>query len=233
MPSQDRQLVLLVDRDADTRQMYAEYLQSMHYVTDQAEDGRTALAKALTSRPQVLVTETRLPGINGYDLCRVLRDDRETKDIRMVVLTGDGFATDLARAEATGADAVLVKPCLPDILAQAIHRLFTKSAEVRERASRTVTKAAIDVQRARQTVETSRATHAMLSRSHRRGDTTTPPLPIPALRCVQCDAPLHYVKSYVGGVNVKHQEQWDYFECVNGCGTFQYRQRTRTVRRIV
>jgi DNA-binding response OmpR family regulator len=232
MLTHDPTLVLLVDRDADTRQMYAEYLRAMHYATDQAEDGRTALAKVLTSQPEVLVTETRLPGINGYDLCHVLRDDRDVRDMRIIFLTGDAFASDVARAEANGADAVLVKPCLPDVLAQTIRRLFTRTAELRERAGRTVAKAAFDVQQARQTIETTRVTRAMLSRSHRRGDTTTPPKPIPSLRCVQCDAPLKYVKSFVGGVSIKHQEQWDYFECVNGCGTFQYRQRTRSVRRI-
>jgi CheY-like chemotaxis protein len=232
MQSDEPRLVLLVDRDADTRQMYAEYLQSMHYATDQAEDGRTALAKALTSHPEVLVTETRLPGISGYDLCRVLRDDRDTKGIGIVFLTGDAFAADVARAEATGADAVLVKPCLPDVLAQTIQRLYTKSQELRERSGRTVAKAVLDVQQAKQTVETTRTTRAMLSRSHRRGDTTTPPLPVPQLRCVECDAPLKYVKSYIGGVSIKHEEQWDYFECTNGCGPFQYRQRTRTVRRL-
>ena len=232
MLSEDPRLVLLVDRDADTRQMYAVYLQSAHYATDQAEDGRTALAKALTSHPEVIVTETRLPGISGYDLARVLRDDRDAKDIRIIFLTGDGYASDLARAEATGADAVLVKPCLPAVLAQAISRLFSKGAEVRERSDRAIAKAALKLEVAKQTVERTRASREMLSHTHRRRDTTTPPLTVPNLRCVQCDAPLRYVKSYIGGVSVKQQEQWDYFECVNGCGTFQYRQRTRTVRRL-
>jgi hypothetical protein len=38
--------------------------------------------------------------------------------------------------------------------------------------------------------------------------------------------------SHVGGVNSLHREQWDYFSCPAGCGTFQYRQRTRRVRRM-
>ncbi len=73
----------------------------------------------------------------------------------------------------------------------------------------------------------------MLSRAYDRHDTTEPPVAPPALVCPSCDQPLRYVKSHIGGVSVRHQEQWDYFECEGGCGTFQYRQRTRKLRRVL
>jgi hypothetical protein len=71
-----------------------------------------------------------------------------------------------------------------------------------------------------------------LSRSFIREDTTTPPQPPPQLVCPGCDQPLTYQHSHVGGVSERHREQWDYFECLNGCGRFQYRQRTRKLRRL-
>jgi hypothetical protein len=71
----------------------------------------------------------------------------------------------------------------------------------------------------------------MLSRVHARRETTEPPLPPPTLVCPNCDHPLRYTKSYVGGVSAKQPEQWDYFEC--SCGTFQYRHRTRRLKPIV
>jgi len=52
------------------------------------------------------------------------------------------------------------------------------------------------------------------------------------LRCPLCDAPLVYENSQIGGVNVRQQEQWDYYECPGKCGTFQYRERVRKLRRI-
>jgi CheY-like chemotaxis protein len=67
-------------------------------------------------------------------------------------------------------------------------------------------------------------------RSSRRHATTTPPLQPPVLVCPSCDRPLMYRHSYRGGVGVKHPEQWDYYQCPGQCGTFQYRQRTRTLR---
>src|SRR5581483_11966846 len=84
---------LLVDRDADTRRMYAEYLRLGHWTIAEASDGREALAKAIATSPDVIVTETRLPGINGYDLCALLRRDSVTRTIPIVVVTGDAFAT--------------------------------------------------------------------------------------------------------------------------------------------
>src|SRR2546430_1626636 len=81
-------LVLLADRDADTRLMYAEHLRQLAYEIDDAEDGREALAKAISRRPAVVVTETRLPGISGFELCRLLRHDPLTETIPIVVVTG-------------------------------------------------------------------------------------------------------------------------------------------------
>ena len=51
---------LLVDRDPDTRRMYAEYLTYASWVIDEAGDGREALAKAITGLPDIIVTNTSL-----------------------------------------------------------------------------------------------------------------------------------------------------------------------------
>lgn len=225
-------LALLVDSDADTRHMYAEFLQTVSFTVDEAEDGRVALAKALSAHPNVVVTSTRLRGLSGYELCRILRGDSDTKDISLVVVTADAFPADIARAEAAGADVVLVKPCLPDVLVQNIQRLFARASELREGSEPATAQAEANLPQAADRLDAARSVRAMLSHTHRRGDTTMPSLPPPALRCTQCDGPLQYVKSYVGGVSIKHQEQWDYFACANGCGRFEYRQRTRTVRRV-
>ena len=82
-------------------------------------------------------------------------------------------------------------------------------------------------------IERSRAVtrRTMLSRSHARHHTTTPPAAPPVLMCPSCDRPLRYLHSHIGGVSIRHQEQWDYFECPGNCGTFQYRERTRKLKR--
>src|SRR5438477_10826109 len=100
----DRVLVLLVDGDDDTRMMYAECLRQLKFKVDEAEDGRVALAKAISRHPRVIVTETRLPGMNGLELCRILRTDRSTKTIPIIVVTAQAVAIDVKVAEAAGAN---------------------------------------------------------------------------------------------------------------------------------
>src|SRR5262249_46597516 len=196
---------LLVDADVDTRRMYAEYLRmSSIWSVEEAADGREALAKAITRRPAVVVTETRLPGMSGLDLCRLLRSDPLTAHISIVVVTGDALESDLARARLAGADSVLVKPCVPDRLDSELARILDAGGEAKA---------------AKETAADQRAGPAA-----RRA----PPTP----RCPTCDARLRYIKSHVGGVGKFRHEQWDYFECAAGCGAFQYRQRTRKLRKV-
>jgi hypothetical protein len=71
-----------------------------------------------------------------------------------------------------------------------------------------------------------------LKKAHHRGDTIAPPIPPPTLLCPSCDRPLTYRRSHVGGVSSRHSEQWDYYDCVSRCGTFQYRARTRKLRKV-
>src|SRR5258706_360415 len=103
-------MALLVDRDRDTRKMYAEYLKLSSCLIEEAEDGREALAKAIAYLPDIIVTETRLPGISGFDLCSLLRQDEVTKPIPIVVVTGDAFDGQVRRGPKAGAHAGLVKP---------------------------------------------------------------------------------------------------------------------------
>src|SRR4051812_23447410 len=87
-------VTLLVDHDADTRRMYAEYLTHASVAIEEAEDGREALAKAITHRPNIVVTDTRLPGMSGFDLCTLLRADEVTRDIPVVFVTCDAVGTE-------------------------------------------------------------------------------------------------------------------------------------------
>src|SRR5215813_10692088 len=113
------QVALLADHDDDSRRMYATFLKHSAFDIDEADDGRDALAKAFARRHDVIVTDTRLPGIDGLDLCRLLRSDVVTQHVPIVLITADAM-TDVDRAQSVGADAVLTKPCLPEHLGQEI-----------------------------------------------------------------------------------------------------------------
>ena len=197
-------LALLADPDADTRQMYGEFLR-VDFDIDEAEDGRQALVKALSLHPSVVVTETRLPYVSGLELCRELRRDEQTESIPIIMLTADALARDLQLAEASGADSVLIKPCLPEQLAAEIHQLLARSTALRERA-RTL-RERVGRQLARSEDLLTRSTihvgRRPLNRIHHRGETLAPPAPPPDLRCPSCYRPMTYLKSQIGGVNAR------------------------------
>ena len=83
----ESKVALLVDRDEDTRQMYAEFLEPCGWTIEQAADGGDALAKVLAHRPSVVVTETRLPVVDGFELCERLRREPSTQSIPIIVVT--------------------------------------------------------------------------------------------------------------------------------------------------
>ena len=230
MPQQT--LALLADRDADTRAMYAEHLRHLSYNVEAAEDGREALAKALAQLPGIIVTETRLPGISGLDLCRLLRGDTSTRAIPIVVVTADGQEDTVRLAEVAGADTVLVKPCLPDRLGAEIEAVLGLSREPRHRGSAARGGIGEQLTKSKALLERSsaRKRDAMMSHSYARGDTTAPSIVPPSLRCPECDAALTYLQSHIGGVSARHREQWDYLVCSRCATTFEYRERTRKLR---
>ena len=108
--------------------MYGESLRSMGFHPTIAASGEEALRLASSAPPAVLVTDLRFKGkMDGVELARRLREDDRTKHVRIIMLTGATFGTDRDRAEASGCDRLLLKPCLPQQLAAEIRRLAVTS----------------------------------------------------------------------------------------------------------
>jgi two-component system cell cycle response regulator DivK len=223
-------LALVADADSGSREMYVECMKLANWMVLEATDGPNALAVALSRRPDVIIADTHLPGISGYDLCELLRHDLATRATPIVLVTSDAMAREMERARASGATSVMLKPCLPDTLVTEAFRLL-ESARVRAAAPRDGGSASLTNSDA-QVQGPNRRSRRSLSRTHRRGETDLPPTAPPTLICPDCDRPLDYKSSHVGGVSVHNAEQWDYFSCSGGCGMYQYRQRTRKLRKV-
>jgi CheY-like chemotaxis protein len=228
-------LALIVDRDDDSRILYTEFLELNQWRVIAAAGGPEALAKAIAERPDVVVSETRLPGFDGVILSELLQRDCSTAHIPIVFVSSDATPVNLARA-AAGAQAVLTKPCLPEALLQAMEEVLQRSGELRLQSTAAQATAQTRFARARSVidrVERQRAAGISLKKALQRGDTVVPPTAPPTLTCPSCDKPLRYLRSHLGGVSMKHREQWDYFECPRRCGTFEYRARTRKLKRVM
>jgi signal transduction histidine kinase len=102
--------ILLIEDNDDGREMMATMLESFGHPVLQARDGLEGVRIAASRRPEVALVDIGLPGIDGYEVARRLRQAPETRDIRLIALTGYGLADDQRRVLEAGFDLHLVKP---------------------------------------------------------------------------------------------------------------------------
>jgi CheY-like chemotaxis protein len=131
VPSSSRfaPLVLIAEDDRDTREIYRACLDLSGFRTAEAHNGRQALTKATDLVPDIIVTDLALPGLDGFELCRELRQNARTCTIPVMAITGYAFADLDARAARAGMARVLIKPCLPDTLVQEVRTLVQRARE--------------------------------------------------------------------------------------------------------
>jgi PAS domain S-box-containing protein len=106
---QQRFRILVVDDNRDTASACALLLQTLGHETATAYDGMAALEAARSFRPQVLFLDLGLPGKNGYDVARTLREEGFQNET-MVAISGYGQPDDRRRSQEAGFDDHLVKP---------------------------------------------------------------------------------------------------------------------------
>ena len=80
--------VLVVDDFDDVREMYVDYLKYLGFDADGAANGREAVRKTLAHKQSLVVMDLAMPVLDGWEATRILRADRRTRDIPIVVLTG-------------------------------------------------------------------------------------------------------------------------------------------------
>ena len=134
-------LVLLVDDNLDTLEMYSLGLQYEGLRVNRARNGEQALASVATDRPDCVVTDVRMPRMTGLEFNRILRSDVTTSNIPVIALTGMSAPAELATARAAGFDTILIKPCLPEHLAREVVRLVAESRALRQRAQQSSARA--------------------------------------------------------------------------------------------
>lgn len=118
-------LVLIVEDDQATRGLYREYLRGAGFRTADAHNGFQALEKVRLLRPDAIVTDLAVPGMDGFELCHALQQSAETRDIPILAVTGrPEYLEDPERFRHSGISRVLVKPCDPDAIAQALRQLL-------------------------------------------------------------------------------------------------------------
>jgi len=101
-------VILVVEDDAPVAQLIAKILQRHGFDSEIVSDGQSALARARELRPAMILADLTIRGMGGQALCSAIKSIPETRDIRVVVVSGD---VDIARkARECGADDYIEKP---------------------------------------------------------------------------------------------------------------------------
>jgi CheY-like chemotaxis protein len=111
-----RRRVLVVDDNVDAASTLQALLRELGHEVDVAHDGSAALAAARERRPEVVLLDLNMPGMDGVELARTLRRQPGFEDVRLAAVTGLGQEADRRRTLAAGFDVHLVKPLSPEDL---------------------------------------------------------------------------------------------------------------------
>jgi len=106
----DRTRVLVIDDSRDAADTLQVLLELDGYAVEVAYDGRRGLEAAARFRPDVVLCDISLPGLDGYGVARALREDEELRDTFLVAFSGYSDDEDRARSLGHGFDAHLAKP---------------------------------------------------------------------------------------------------------------------------
>jgi len=112
--------ILVVDDNVDAAATLAMLLKSLGHETCVVHDGVQALRMAVQFRPDVVLLDIGMPGLDGYEVARRLRALKRERPLRIVAITGWGQEADRVRSREAGFDVHLVKPVDPTVLTSAI-----------------------------------------------------------------------------------------------------------------
>lgn len=119
--------ILVVDDEPDIVRVVTRIMESCDYQVITAQDGFEALSAAQAEKPDVIILDLNLPGMNGFEVCHRLRTSEATRAIPIVMMTAAYVSIDDARrGHTSGADEYVVKPFLREVLIHNVQRLLSR-----------------------------------------------------------------------------------------------------------
>lgn len=124
-PVNSKRKVLLADDDPGIRRLIGTTLGSDDFDVFHAADGEEALKVARDCHPALVLLDVNMPKQNGFEVCRALKQDPSTADIKVVMLSARANDADLRLGREAGADEYFVKPFSPIQLLNKVYSLLS------------------------------------------------------------------------------------------------------------
>lgn len=119
--------ILVVDDFATMRRIIRNLLGKLGYDdVDEAEDGTVALPMLHSDRYDFLITDLNMPGMSGIELLRAVREDRNLRNLPVLVVTADANRDQIVEAARAGVNGYVVKPFTAAVLQKRIETIFER-----------------------------------------------------------------------------------------------------------
>jgi len=118
--------ILVIEDDPGTLRLMVYTLQHEGYQVITAANGLDGLRKAMKEKPDLVVLDVMLPGIDGFEICHRLRADPQTAHLPILMLSGKAQEIDKATGLKVGADDYITKPATPSETASRVRTLLAQ-----------------------------------------------------------------------------------------------------------
>ena len=124
--------ILVVDDEEDILELVKYNLEREGYLVDCVETGQEAIERATAIRPDGILLDLMLPGVDGIEVCRELRKNPDTRTIPIIMMTAKGEEADVVSGLEVGADDYVPKPFSTKVLIARLRALLRRTAEKKD-----------------------------------------------------------------------------------------------------
>lgn len=118
--------ILIAEDERDIRDLIVFTLEFGGFQVIAATNGQEAVELARQHRPDLILLDVRMPKMTGYEACRILKSQEETRSIPVVFLSAKGQESEIRQGMEAGADAYIIKPFAPDELIQQVKAILDR-----------------------------------------------------------------------------------------------------------
>ena len=131
-----KERALIVDDDAELLGILRKYLENHGLETISAANGAEALAAAPAGKPDIIITDVEMPRMDGFTLCRRVKENKVLADIPVIIMTGKKISeADQVAGYGYGADDYVVKPFSYPVLLAKVRAMLRRAARGKKKAS--------------------------------------------------------------------------------------------------
>ncbi len=117
--------VLVVDDDREWNLLLKMRLELAGFRSEQAFNGKEAIQKVNEGRPDLILLDITMPEMDGWDVCKALRDRPDTKDLPIIIISSFSQTEDIERGKSFRVKHYIIKPCSPKTVLQNVSAILS------------------------------------------------------------------------------------------------------------